>query len=196
MSDRETLAVYADKARDYATKFTSLEPDETLRGFIAALPDNARVLDLGCGPGNAAAAMRNVGITVDAWDASPEMGEMAKAMFNIDVKVAAFEALQATSLYDGIYANFSLLHAPKSDMPAHLDRISKALKPTGIFHIGMKTGSGEQRDQLGRFYAYYEESELIELLEGVGLRAVRKSTGAEEGLDGTVAPWITILASK
>lgn len=194
MADQQTLAVYAARARDYAQRFAQDRPDRHLAAFIAALPKGARVLDLGCGTGRASAFMCDAGLTVDAWDASPEMADLARDLHGVDVTIAAFDALDAKATYDGIYANFSLLHAPKADMPANLARIRAALKDGGLFHVGLKTGDGETRDNLGRFYAYYQDPELSQLLEGADFNILSRDFGAEEGLDGTVAPYIILKA--
>lgn len=196
MADRGTLDVYAERAADYASRFGTKEPGGHLLAFVDMLPAQSRVLDLGCGPGNAAAFMAAQGHDVDAWDASPEMAEQGRALFSLRIRVAGFDALEAVELYDGIYANFSLLHAPKADMPGHLARISRALKPNGVFHIGTKMGTGEKRDAIGRFYAFYEEDELVGLLEAAGLRVETRAFGEETGLDGVVAPWIILKARR
>lgn len=196
MPDKQTLDVYAGKARDYATCFAGSETSKHVKAFVEALPQGGCVLDLGCGPADAAAAMLKSGLNVDAWDASPEMADIARELFEIDVRIATFEELNAVDHYDGIYANFSLLHSPKREMPEHLARISAALKPGGIFHIGMKTGSGERRDKLGRFYAFYAEHELEDLLSEAGLSVTTSTTGEETGLDGTVSPWVIMQARK
>lgn len=196
MTDEKTLAAYADNARDYATRFASDVPSENLTAFMDLLPNKARVLDLGCGPANATLAMRNAGFNVDAWDASPDMAAMAKEKFNVEVRVATFDELSVQDHYEGIYANFSLLHCRKSEIVSNISRIADALKPNGVFHLGMKTGSGEKRDRLGRLYAYYTEQELEALVTGAGLALISKTTGSEEGLDGTVAPWAILLARK
>ena len=141
-------------------------------------------------------AMRDRGLAVDAWDALPEFARVAKDTNGIEVTLATFDDLDADAVYDGIYANFSLLHAPKAEMPGHLARIARALKPGGLFHIGTKTGTGEKRDTLGRFYAYYTDQELTDLLTAAGLTVTYRKTGAEPGLDGTVAPWIILHARK
>ena len=98
--------------------------------------------------------------------------------------------------YDGIYANFSLLHAPKSEMPDHLARISKAMKPGGALHLGLKAGDGERRDRFGRFYAFYQDAEITGLLADVGLTVETRDFGEEAGLEGTVDPWIILTARK
>ena len=195
-ADRETLEVYGRKAADYVAMADRERNDRPLDAFIKSLPAQARVLDLGCGPGSAAARMAQAGMQVDAWDATPEMAALAREQFGLEVRVATFDELDADAVYDGIYANFSLLHAPRSEMPGHLDRIAKALTAHGLLHIGLKTGVGERRDSLGRFYAYYEESELAGLLDTAGFEILSRATGTEAGLDGVEAPWIVVRARK
>ncbi len=199
MSDKETLAVYAKAAGDYAKRFARVEDADVdqfhdLTALFALLPENGLVLDLGCGPGQWAAKIRDAGYRVEAMDASPEMAELAKDRYDLDVTVAPFEALEAEGVYDGIWANFSLLHAPKADMPAHLARIHRALKPGGAFHIGTKLGEGESRDHLGRFYSYYGEDELIGLLEAAGFTVTRKRTGSAVGLAGSDDTFVILTA--
>lgn len=196
MTDKETLNVYAAKAKDYAKRFSSAKPDLHLAAFMLAVPKGGRVLDMGCGTGRSTAFMIEAGLKADALDASAEMAEIADSEYGVTVRVTGFETLDAEGVYDGIYANFSLLHAPKAEMPEHLARISKALVPGGFFHIGLKTGTGEKRDALGRFYAYYTDAEITGLLEDAGFVVIERSFGADVGLDGTVAPWIILLAGK
>ncbi|MEO9823486.1 MAG: class I SAM-dependent methyltransferase [Paracoccaceae bacterium] len=196
MSDEETLAVYATYAADYAKRFAQDKPDVHLRKFMAVLPTQARVLDLGCGNGRTTGFMVRAGIETEGWDASPEMAALGAKQHDVDIKVATFADLDAVDTYDGIFANFSLLHAPKSEMPDYLARIARALKPGGHLHIGLKMGKGETRDKLGRFYAYYSDPEITGLLNDVGLPSIDRSYGADVGLDGETAPWIILLAQK
>ncbi len=193
-ADDTTLGVYAQKAADYAAMTTKAAEDPALIAFTGGLPKGARVLDLGCGPGGAAGAMAKAGLVVDATDAVPEMVVMAEALEGVTAWQASFDEIAGDNLYDGIWANFSLLHAPKADMPRHLAALRRALKPGGLFHIGMKTGTGEKRDPLGRHYAYYTEEELCGLLKDVGMTPFSTATGAEKGLDGVEAPWVVIAA--
>ena len=192
-SDRETLAVYDKRAADYAARFTGSR-NVDLETFIAALPTGAQVLDLGCGPGHAAAQMADAGHSVEATDASAEMVKLARSHPGVTARQASFDDITGTDLYDGIWANFALLHAPRSAMPGHLAALRRALRPGGLFHIGMKTGTGEKRDEIGRLYTYYTEDELAGLLREAGFTPFSSRTGAEPGLDGVVAPWMTIAA--
>jgi SAM-dependent methyltransferase len=199
MSDKQTMQVYAEAAEDYAARFAKVAEGDIdqfsdLKALFALLPDHGLVLDLGCGPGQWAAKIREAGYQVDAMDASPELAVRAKDRFDLDVTVGVFEELTAEARYDGIWANFSLLHARRADFPAHLARIHRALKPGGGFHIGMKLGEAEARDRLGRFYSYYGEAELVGLLEAAGFTVTRKRRGNGKGLAGGDDTFVIVTA--
>jgi len=197
MTDRETMEVYAMAADDYADRFAQTQDadqEADLQAFLADLPKRGHVLDLGCGPGHWAARIRDAGLTVDAMDASPEMAQLAKTKFDLDVQTNPFEALSAQNRYDGIWANFSLLHAPRVDFPSHLARIHRALRSDGCFSIGMKIGTGEHRDHLGRFYAYYEEQELRDCLASAGFTVTRSRLGNGKGLAGSDDAFVVMTA--
>ncbi|MGR3713251.1 MAG: class I SAM-dependent methyltransferase [Shimia sp.] len=199
MSDKETMQVYAGAAATYAEKFARIDDIDVdqfsdLTAFFDLLPDGGLVLDLGCGPGQWAAKIRTAGYRVEAMDASPEMADLAKEAFDLDVTVGTFDTLEAVARFDGIWANFSLLHAPKAELPRHLERIKTALKPSGAFHLGMKLGDGEARDHLGRFYSYYSEADLVGLLETAGFTVSRTRTGSSVGLAGSNDTFVILTA--
>lgn len=195
MSDAKTIDVYDQKAEEYR-RILGADPvaNAAVTGFVSALPEGARVLDLGCGPGTWAQVMLDAGLVVDAMDASASMVAEAARIEGLTVWQGSFDSLEGTDLYDGIWANFSLLHAPKSEMPGHLARLRGLLRPQGVMHIGLKEGSGEARDSLGRFYAYYTPEEMAGLLADQGMTVSNLRRGADKGLDGTVAPWFTLTA--
>lgn len=195
MSDDETLKVYGDKAAEYADMLKDVvAKDPQLAAFIADIPAAGSVLDLGCGPGDFAAEMARAGLVVTAYDPVPEMVEMASAHAGVTARQATFDDLNAENEYDGVWANFSLLHAARADMPRHLTQIASALKPGGRFHIALKSGTGSIRDPLGRFYTYYTDGELTGLLEEAGFTVTDRTTGSGKGLDGQEAPWICLAA--
>lgn len=196
MTDPKTLAVYASKATDYAALVAHPTDDPARATFIAALPKGGQVLDLGCGPGLSAAAMAQAGLLVTAIDPVPEMIALAEKQEGVTARIGTFEDVGPPASWDGIWANFSLLHAPRSHLPRHLAAIAAALRPGGRLHIGMKTGTGEARDKLGRRYTYVTEEELRSLLNDAGLTPVAQWTGRDKGLDGELAPWIILHAVR
>jgi len=192
-ADPETLAVYETRADDYAKMVDTDKPGRFLRQFIEHLPPHAHVLDLGCGPGDASAAMVQAGLSVDPVDASPAMVAIARDKRGLPARLGTFDDLTATAAYDGIWANFSLLHAPRKALPRHLSAIHTALKSGGYFHIGLKLGLGEERDPLGRFYTYVTRDEIAGLLTDAGFDILSETTLTEPGLSGIPAAGINIL---
>ncbi len=195
MSDPNTISVYDAQAQRYADLTDEdNKADSGLAEFIAAIPEKGRVLDLGCGPGKSAAGMARAGLLVDATDASAEMVRLASAEPGVSARQARFEDLTEQGVYDGIWANFSLLHAKRSDLPKHLTAIHRALKAGGVFCIAVKLGQGEGPDRLGRFYTYYKEDELKSYLETAGFTVNDQQTSSGTGLDGSVSDWIRLFA--
>ena len=192
--DSKTLDFYDHAAEEYAEKFALEGPGKDMLEFMALLPAGGRVLDLGCGPGKSSAHLRDAGFEADAIDASAGMLEIARTRFGIHGTLATFEQLDAEDLYDGVWANFSLLHASRADMPAHFGRIYRALKPGGVLHLGLKLGENEKRDELGRFYTYFSEAELDTLLDAAGFTTIEKEFGHGKGMAGNEEPYIVIRA--
>lgn len=192
--DPETLRVYDEMAGKYASVTADAASDPLLAGFIDALPRGAHVLDLGCGPGIIAGHMAGSGLRVTATDASAEMVALAADTPGVTARLATFDEIAGEDIFDGIWANFSLLHAPRAAMPGHLSALHKALKPGGLFHIALKSGTGAHRDSLGRFYTYYTADALDALLRNAGFTPFSSATGRDTGLSGEIADWIAITA--
>ena len=60
----------------------------------------------------------------------------------------------------------------------------------------MKLGIGERRDKLGRFYAYYNRSELLKLFIDLEFTLKMEYLGEELGLAGAIEPWIAMRLHK
>lgn len=196
MVDDRTIALYNAKAADYADLVQSEHPDAQLQAFMDLLPEEGAVLDLGCGPAFASAKMRTAGFKPDPVDASEGMIKIANDRFDIGARLIRFDQIDMVDTYDGVWANFSLLHAPRADLPKHLSAVAVALRENGVLHIGMKTGTGERRDGIDRLYTYVTKDELRDLLGQAGFDVIGTETGEEIGFDGTIAPWIVMRARK
>jgi len=196
MVDARTIATYDAKASDYAELVGSDAPDKTLQSFIDLIPAGGHVLDLGCGPGTASAHMKAAGLVPDPVDASEGMIAIARNKFSLDARVGQFDDIKGTDVYDGVWANFSLLHAPITDLPHHFAALFTATKPGGIIHVGMKTGSGSERDKIDRLYTYVTVEKLTRLLTDAGYHVTNIKEGAEAGLAGTIDPFVIMRGKK
>lgn len=194
MSDDRTLSVYEARADTYTGLGITPTQAKALEVFTEALPARAHVLDLGCGPGLHARAMMELGHTVDAVDATRAFVDLASS-HGVPARLGTFDDITAHDAYDGIWASFSLLHAPRERVPHHLHALGHALRPGGVLFLGMKTGQGEARDKLGRHYSFFTADELVAMLTGLGLTLTHRVDGAEPGLAGTRDPF-TLLHAK
>ena len=196
MVDRQTMAAYAAHVERYRKLVTDQGGNRQLGGFMARLAPGNAVLDLGCGVGDSAARMRDAGLEVSCMDASPDIAAMALELHGIEVRQMGFDALADEGLYEAVWASFSLLHAPRADMPANLSRLHRALKPAGILYLGLKEGGHEARDAAGRFYAYFGEDEMRGHLAAAGFTAIEVERNSVTGLLGTPEPCLHVTARR
>ena len=196
MIDETTIKVYDTKAAEYAGNFDLKEPSGSLKTFMNHLQSGGRVLDWGCGPGMFSYHLKAGGFDPDPIDASAEMVALAREKYGLDARQGTFADPLDPESYHGVWANFSLLHAPRADLTGHIAAAHAALRPDGIVHIGMKRGRGEKRDKFGRRYTYVETEELTRILESTGFEILKTHEGAEAGLAGTVDPFVLVLGVK
>ena len=192
--DIKTLQVYETQSSKYLENVKREHPSKTLKYFAANLPKESNVLDFGCGPGLAAEYLANLGHSVTAFDASQNMLELVPKHTRIISYQATFDSFSENEIFDGIWASFSLLHAKRRDFPRLLTSIKKALKPYGLFSIGLKLGTGEKRDELGRRYTFVTQNELDQLLKSSGFNVFDHILGKDVGLDGVMSEWIFAYA--
>ena len=193
-SDIKTLQVYETQSSKYLENVTKEHPSKTLKYFAANLPKKSSVLDYGCGPGLSAEYLANLGHSVIAFDASPKMLELVPKHERIKSYQATFDAFSENGIFDGIWASFSLLHAQRENFPRLLTSIKRALKPDGLFSIGLKLGAGEKRDKLGRRYTFVSRKELDQLLRSSGFNVFDHILGKDVGLDGVMSEWVFAYA--
>ncbi|KIC39967.1 methyltransferase type 11 [Ruegeria sp. ANG-R] len=193
MSDERTINAYTARIAEYLRIPLPAEQLEARQAFVDAVGDGGYVLDLGSGPGSDSAFLMRQGLKVRALDATPGFVEYAREN-GVDAYLGTFDDVTEVSEYDGVYASFSLLHAPRADFPRHLGAIHRALKPGGQLFLGMKLGTGEHRDDLDRYYTYYTQPEIEEALAAAGFSIDRTVQGMGQGLAGSYDGFILVFA--
>lgn len=194
--DAATLAWYDAQAAAYAVRRSGGTRPE-LAAFLARLAPGARVLELGCGGGQDAAAMLAAGFDVDATDGSAALAAEAERRLGRPVRVMRFDQLGAVRAYDAVWAAACLLHVPCAALPDVLGRIWRALKPGGVHAASFKASGREGRDRLGRLYNQVTAEALLPIYEGAGtweVLAVQEWRGI--GYDGEETPWVGVMLRK
>lgn len=195
MADDQTLRFYAKNAATYATHVTS-PTGARLDAFLAKIPAGGSILELGCGNGRDAAYMLSLGFDVEASDGTPELAAEAEKRLGRKVRILRFEDLDALSAYDGIWACASLLHVPADTLVDVLARIRRALRPGGIFTASFKAGSGEGRDDFGRYYNYPGAEQLVAQYRAAGWVDIALEANMGTGYDAKPTEWLWLTARQ
>jgi SAM-dependent methyltransferase len=194
--DDATLQFYRRNAEAYAKREISSR-HARLTKFLALLPPGAAILELGCGAGADSAEMLARGYDVTPTDGSPEMADVASRRLGRPVKTLLFHELDAIEAYDGVWANACLLHVPRDQLANVLALIHRALKPGGAFYASYKSGDGDGRDTLDRYYNYPTEEWLRATYGQSGAWSdLSIETGEVRGFDDAMAEMFFVLARK
>jgi SAM-dependent methyltransferase len=161
---RKTLEHYESNAASFWEGTRDHDVSENRAALLRALPTApgapARILDVGCGPGRDLAAFRSLGHEVVGLDGTPRFCEMARAFSGCEVLERDFRALDfdlGASRFDGIFANASLFHVPRRDLPRVLRVLRAALAPRGVLFTSNPRGRDEEGPSGARFGAYHTE---------------------------------------
>ncbi|MBD0257877.1 MAG: methyltransferase domain-containing protein [Cytophagales bacterium] len=143
----EVTAAYDQVARTYADKYQDeilLKPkvQAFLADFVAAVPPDGIIADMGCGPGQVARYVQgHLGRRTAGIDLSPEMVRIA-AELNPTIPFRAADVLQMTEteVYDALIGLYFIVNFPVATLDSLFGKLHQLLKPGGqlllSFHLG------------------------------------------------------------
>lgn len=151
------------------------EPGDALRQLAAAIPAGGTLLEIGSGPGRDAEVLEAQGITVRRADVTAD---------------------DLGGPYDAVLALAVLQHVDRKQLPAVLGRVTRALRPGGVFLLSVRVGDGEQREvgdsDNSCVTVLWREPDLCDLLEDARLDLVWRG----EAEDSEESHWLTFLARR
>lgn len=165
---QETFETWNKLASLYQSKFMDLDLyNESYDLFCAAIEKvNAKILDLGCGPGNITKHLisKRPDFVLHGVDVAPQMVELAK----INNPTATFEVLDARNLhqlktkFDAIACGFALPYLSERDCNKLFSDCYNTLHPNGLLYLSFVDGDPAKSDfktanTIGRAYFYYHE---------------------------------------
>lgn len=162
MKDK-TLAYYDERTKEFIDSTLYVDFAETQDKFIRRLPEQAYILDFGCGSGRDTKYFLERGFKVTAIDGSAELCKFASQFTEIEVKHMFFQELADVEMYDGIWACASILHLPYAELERVLAKMERAVKNGGIIYTSFKYGSFEG-ERNGRYFADMDEEKFKHLL--------------------------------
>ncbi|MEU5002401.1 class I SAM-dependent methyltransferase [Streptomyces sp. NPDC021622] len=137
--------IYAEFARN------SLDALPLDRAVLTAFADIVRsadagpVAELGCGPGQTTAYLRDLGLDVFGVDLSPVMIDLARAAYqDLRFEVGSMDALDlADGGLGGIVSWYSVIHTPPQELPPYFAEFRRVLAPGGHLLLGFFESEGE-----------------------------------------------------
>ena len=189
------MQYYNTHAYEYSAKTLPIDLSNLYARFLRTIPKQGFILDAGCGSGRDALHFLKLGYNVKAFDASPELANLAQNLTGLSVKQLTFEDMIPCSIFDGIWANASLLHVPQQELQGVLHTLYKSLKPGGTLYCSFKYGRTDHTDKRGRHYTNQTCESLDKHLVGAGFTGrrnifIQQSTA----LDGGLQDWVIGLA--
>lgn len=161
----DSIDYYERYANVYYENTVDLDMHEVLDQFLEYLPENADVLDLGCGSGRDSLYLEEAGCYATLMDGAEEMCKLAEINTDKEVLHMTFDEMEFDEVFDGIWACASLLHVEEKDMNRIMKKVIQALKPQGILYASFRYGNKQEfRNQ--RFFHDYTEDSLKDMLSG------------------------------
>lgn len=157
---RQTIEHYDLHAVSFWEGTKDHDVSQNTAAFLAALPQNKPldILDFGCGPGRDIRHFKSLGHRPVGLDGSAAFCEMASRLTGCPVWRQDFLHLDLPEqAFDGIFANASLFHVPRQQLPTVLDKLHQALRNEGVLFTSNPRGNGEARH--GQRYGHYMELE-------------------------------------
>jgi len=97
--------------------------------------------------------------------------------------------------FDGVFANASLFHVPRSALPRVLERLAASLKPGGVLFSSNPHGNDQEGWNRGRYGSFHRLETWRAYLEHAGFEEIAHYY-RPEGLPREQQPWLAVTARK
>lgn len=197
----QTIDAYERSAKDCLARWNKRRHRRPplLVAWLRSLPDDARLLDLGCGGGKDAGNLDLRGYRVVGLDRTKALLSAGRRRYRslplicADLRDLPF---QATS-FDGLWAAASLMHFPKPVARRILADICKLVRPGGLFAAtvtyGMKSRLVTDGWIPGRYFARWKKDELAHAVRRAGWTILELNLVTNRERKGR---WLNLLAQK
>ena len=115
------------------------------------------ILDFGCGPGRDLKAFTELGHIAVGLEGSDRFAAMAREHSGCKVLHQDFLKLDLpAAAFDGVFANASLFHIPRQELPRVLRQLHATLKPGGVLFASNPHGDNSEGWNRGRYGVYHD----------------------------------------
>jgi SAM-dependent methyltransferase len=188
----QTLAHYDQSAASFWEGTKDHDVSQNIEAMLRHIKGQPplRILDFGCGPGRDLIDLVRRGHDPVGLEGSQRLCEMARELSGCEVWHQNFLALDLPhNGFDAVFANASLFHVPKQELPHVLSELSASLKPAGVLFSSNPRGhdkEGWSGERYGSYHSLLAWRTLLEAAELVELEHYYRPTG----LPREQQPWL------
>ncbi|WP_314408491.1 class I SAM-dependent methyltransferase [Pseudomonas kuykendallii] len=189
---RLTLAHYARNAEGFREGTRDHDVSQNIAALLRHIQAEApfALLDFGCGPGRDLRTFKALGHTPVGLDGTARFAEMARADSGCEVWQQDFLALDLPlERFDGVFANASLFHVPRADLPRVLRQLHATLKPGGVLFASNPRGDNREGWSGERYGAWHDWARWRDYLAAAGFTELEHYY-RPEGLPRDQQPWL------
>jgi SAM-dependent methyltransferase len=157
----------AEYAETYGDMLAKMPLERKLLEAFVSQETSAPVVDVGCGPGQVVAYLRERGVPSVGLDISWEMVRRARVhgpCAIADIRWLPF----ADACLGGVAALFSVIFQPRTSTPSMLAEFGRCCLPTAPVLVLFLVGQGEEHS-VGRSMSYFEVPEMAACAREAGL---------------------------
>jgi SAM-dependent methyltransferase len=154
-----TLAHYNQRAVEFQAGTRDHDVSQNIEALLRAIPGKPpfAILDFGCGPGRDLKTLRELGHWPVGLDGAGNFVAMARAATQCEVWHQDFLQLDLPDArFDGVFANASLFHVPRQELPRVLGKLQATLKPGGVLFSSNPRGDNSEGWSGERYGAYHD----------------------------------------
>ncbi len=171
---------------------------ELLAAFAASVDD--LVVEVGCGPGQIGAFVKERGRRVVGLDLSPAMAKLAADRLDGSASADLRALPLATGAVAGLLAFYTLIHIPRPELGAVVQELARVLRPGGRLLLSAHEGEGEHvaDEFLGEPVPFvatlFRLEELVDACTAASLEVVRAERRPPYAIEGpTVRLYVEAL---
>lgn len=193
-----TLGNYNDVAEGFREGTRDHDVSQNIDALLRNIAGTApfQILDFGCGPGRDLQTFAAMGHITTGLDGSDRFAEMARVDSGCEVLHQNFLELNLpTERFDGIFANASLFHVPRQELPRVLRELHAALKLGGVLFSSNPRGSNQEGWNGERYGSFHDLESWSALLTEAGFTEVEHYY-RPPGLPREQQPWLASVWRK
>jgi SAM-dependent methyltransferase len=195
---RGTLADYEQRAEDFWEGTREHDVAQNIEALLAAIEGEPpfAILDFGCGPGRDLKTFTERGHAAIGLDGSARFTAMARAYSGCAVWQQDFLHLDLPpARFDGIFANASLFHVPRQELPRVLRELAAALRPRGVLFASNPRGDDREGWSGARYSAFHSLDTWRDFMSAAGFAELRHYY-RPPGVPIAQQPWLASVWRK